>query len=52
MWGAKPRKITAHDTTADGTPKTSLLLASGAGQLPDMIRRMAPPALLLRQTWL
>ena len=29
VWGAKPRKITAHYTTADGTPKTSLLLASG-----------------------
>lgn len=29
IWGAKPQKITAHYTTADGTPKTSLLLASG-----------------------
>ena len=30
VWGAKPKKINAHYTTADGTSKTSLLLASGA----------------------
>ena len=34
VWGAKPRAITAHYTTADGTSKTSKLLASGEPPLP------------------
>lgn len=29
VWGEKPRKVTAHYTTADGASKSSLLLASG-----------------------
>ena len=29
VWGAKPRAITAHYTTADGAAKSSKLLASG-----------------------
>jgi hypothetical protein len=38
IWGAKPQKITAHYTTADGTPKTSLLLASGRFHVQDLER--------------